>query len=261
MRTHRLRGFTLVELLVAIGIIGLLMALLLPVLARARIQARQAVCMSNLRQMLTAVQVYTDDHRGRLPLSQWSIPDQAHWAWDFSRVRDPDDGAWSILPGLLWSGMGLTDPTAVQQCPEFDGRSNSPGDPYTGYNYNTSYLGGGKGEFRQEPAKLTWIADPAGTAVFGDGEYAAGANKFMRAPRHGGRDGASPARPAGTQGFRHAGATSVGFADGHAGRWTERHTLYDAGPLASPQERDLQSLRYGYLASDNAPYDLGDRSP
>ena len=259
------RAFTLVELLVVIGIIGLLLGLLLPTLTRARVQARQAVCLSNLRQLMTAAGAYADDYAGRLPVSQWSVPNVAAHAWDFSRVRDPADGQWRLVPGLLWRPAGLTDPSAVQQCPEFDGKSNSPGDPFTGYNYNTSYLGGGQGEWRPEPAKLTWVADPAGTAVFGDGEYAAGANKFMRAPRHGGRDGASPARPAGTQGFRHAGnTTNLAFADGHAAGWRDRFTLYDAGPLNAPQERDLappEGRPYGFLALDNSPYDLGDRAP
>jgi len=63
----RVRGFTLLELLVVIGIIALLTGILLPVVTSVTARARQTKCKSNLRQFAVAINVYRADHRGRNP--------------------------------------------------------------------------------------------------------------------------------------------------------------------------------------------------
>ena len=62
------RAFTLIELLVVISIIGILAALLLPVMARSKEAARATVCLSNLHQIGVALQIYVSENNNKLPV-------------------------------------------------------------------------------------------------------------------------------------------------------------------------------------------------
>jgi prepilin-type N-terminal cleavage/methylation domain-containing protein/prepilin-type processing-associated H-X9-DG protein len=77
------RAFTLVELLVVIGIIALLVGILFPVFGRARDQARKTKCLANLRSIGQAVFAYANTNRDRLPNGNgpqvWDDADAANW--------------------------------------------------------------------------------------------------------------------------------------------------------------------------------------
>ncbi len=81
MRTRN--GFTLIELLVVIAIIAILAAILFPVFAQAREKSRQTVCLSNMRQMGLAVQMYLQDYDERFPLDSHT-GSGASWTWLFT---------------------------------------------------------------------------------------------------------------------------------------------------------------------------------
>jgi prepilin-type N-terminal cleavage/methylation domain-containing protein/prepilin-type processing-associated H-X9-DG protein len=71
MRVSGRKGFTLIELLVVIAIIAILAAILFPVFAQAREKARTAMCQSHLKQLLSAVMMYTQDYDETLPWIQF----------------------------------------------------------------------------------------------------------------------------------------------------------------------------------------------
>jgi prepilin-type N-terminal cleavage/methylation domain-containing protein/prepilin-type processing-associated H-X9-DG protein len=115
-----LSGFTLIELLVVIAIIALLAAILFPVFARARENARKASCMSNMKQLGLGFTQYIQDYDERYPgageYQKWGGLDQApgaklpdgvssgHWV---KGTNDSDGGA----SGKLAESTGTYDPT------------------------------------------------------------------------------------------------------------------------------------------------------
>jgi prepilin-type processing-associated H-X9-DG protein len=240
IRNARSRGFTLVEILVVVGIVMVLVGLVLPVIVYARGSARRTQCLSNLRQMAVAVEVYCTSSMGSYPpaYTRGTVNGQpAYMEWDYTQVGG------KIIPGIVFEGKEVGK---ILQCPEY--RKTTPATHlFTGYNYNTSYIGHGERESIPFPAMTFDVKNPSGTALFGEGQYEGGANKFMRAPLPNPGDESFSGRYAGTQGFRHQGMTNVVFADGHAESLKDCYAGPDSSKIAP---------KTGFISEDNRLYDL-----
>jgi prepilin-type N-terminal cleavage/methylation domain-containing protein/prepilin-type processing-associated H-X9-DG protein len=113
--SRRHLGFTLVELLVVIGIIAVLISFLLPTLGKARRQAASIVCQSNLRQIGVAISLYANANRAQLP------------AWTSERYFPTDvdtaSPGWTIL---LRRYLGADPGSNALTCTEFPEKEQRP---------------------------------------------------------------------------------------------------------------------------------------
>ena len=152
------RAFTLVELLVVIGIIALLVAILLPALNRARSQAQRVVCESNLRQLGIAWLGYVQDNKGWLPRAapysgSGRAPSNMDWVWWQTSYLNTNNTARDVYnsPILRYLGIpydtankpnpndpiGLDNRVSVLHCPADDPNTHfradaGPGQPPSG---------------------------------------------------------------------------------------------------------------------------------
>lgn len=184
----RRKGFTLIELLVVIAIIAILAAILFPVFARARSKARQASCLSNVKQLMVSVQMYAQDYDGGFP----------------SRI-DHSFG------GFTWP-MDLLPPyvknTAIFTCPEARGGWSANQAPRYGVCWDLWGTGyhGTDGSFTK----------PAETVYLNEGYDCVYVHHWMAMhPYFRNCDDNSQGHP---DYLPHNGGSNFGYADGHA-KW------------------------------------------
>ena len=176
-------GFTLIELLVVIAIIAILASILFPVFAQAREKARQASCMSNVKQIGTGVLMYNQDYDDMMPLARTLTANATPLA-----VGNRLTALIFVLPYIK--------NTAVYRCPNmpdigiWQNAYPSNISIWPGYGWNVDYMDLGKGDCSDfgtvsngagPPTALAAIAQPAATIMFAGCSLAPGTGSFAGA--------------------------------------------------------------------------------
>jgi len=228
---RRNAAFSLVELLVVAGIIGVLLALLLPVLGRARAEANRVACLSNVRQLLQAQLMYANDSRGFVTYPNWGDDRRSDdvwptgWLYTQGKVSDPPVPE-DVKSGALFHYLG---DTRVFRCPlhAVEDASARGTDRLTSYIMNGAVCGYGVvGHRGVEPVrwmpswKITDWRQPSEQILWWEAEEGGPGSAAADQGGAAWNDGASYPR----ENFlskRHGRGACVGHFDGSAG-WMDR---------------------------------------
>ena len=239
------RGFTLIELLTVIAIIGILAAILIPVVGRVRESARTATCASNLRQIGMSSQLWATDNKGRLPGTGTLVAtgNSANWQDVLNYAVFP---AYQSNTVAVLQRSGDTPRDGLMYCPSIRRWSSTPAQQsgtraYIMNAHTNAPAGaldsGAFGPFSvyRHGALITSFRNPARTFYVFDSELASDVlrvNTAANVPAPSGAiafdnaegDAAKDMSPASANGrvysFRHGGSMNMLFLDGHVGRYT-----------------------------------------
>jgi prepilin-type N-terminal cleavage/methylation domain-containing protein/prepilin-type processing-associated H-X9-DG protein len=242
MKTSQQReAFTLIELLVVIVIISILAAILFPVFARARENARRASCMSNLKQIGLAIMQYTQDYDEKFPI-----------AWRTKSIKLPYNNFTSSYVTWVDQIYPYVNNLQVFQCPSQSFSPNGGSSPAMmhvvtpfAYNYNqhkaeTTATGSaaavGDTGFSFLPAtgtgtSLAAVEDPSGTIIVFDGWGSMDSGGWYAKDLASLINGITPTpspSPLGISTYiklarRHMDGMNVLYSDGHV-KWKNRST-------------------------------------
>ena len=215
------RGFTLIELLVVIAIIAILASILFPVFARARAKARQAACMSNVKQIGLAMMQYAQDYDESLPVYNYDTGGDVWVYWMQEVMPYMKNTQILVCPdrkvqrsGTDWWGVPL--PGVNISLEEM------------GYGWNTgvyNYDGGFQRQYNDHRDRglsyigqdLGGIPDASGTIMLGDMRRVSGYPEQAWI-------GCTPNRASDSFAARHNEGDLMVFCDGHA-KWYSAATL------------------------------------
>lgn len=204
-------GFTLIEILVVIAIIGLLVALVFPVFNSARNSARRTTCAANLHQIGLAVQMYVQDARNHFPPMFINIGKKEHCGW-----------ATQIYP--------YTRSASVFKCPSFPYGEFRPDCPIPVDTGNESFPvenGRGSYDYNSFPGStrlsVNAVQKPSETILLCDGQ---GNQQNFEVKDATILDTPISIRDFSVLGDRHGNGINVSFVDGH-GKWMKNEDLLD----------------------------------
>jgi len=279
MKSHRRKAFTLIELLVVIAIIAILAAILFPVFAQAKAAAKKTTCLSNVKQLGLALNMYANDFDDTVVPNDSGVyytepgyPSSGPGGSPSTRFLN----TWHTLLQPYVKNLGLfVCPSATATTglyPTYDYTPSSPwgvGNQYGGYmesslTLNNYYWYGpvsAYGAFQSGDTKsMTAIESPATFAFVVDGGNGPGSNGwYYQFIGWGGgftlqMDGATPILE--TNGYaqgdifgRHVGAANVSWCDGHA------KSLQLSALGKSVYDPSVQGCIYTYLSSKDVSGD------
>jgi prepilin-type N-terminal cleavage/methylation domain-containing protein/prepilin-type processing-associated H-X9-DG protein len=253
--TRRTNGFTLIELLVVIAIIAILAAMLLPALARAKSKARQAGCLSNLKQWGLAQNMYVDDSNQTFPFPRFQVGstlDQDNPSWlsinGYHNSGQGDDVYFNCLPTYVASKpmyvwaydvATFSGAKSIFTCPEAQAQGIDPGDqpanhgwmipsarPLFNYGMNSKALANENLNTTVTILKVAMIAHPSIFVLFSDVR-----DRSAESPYYGNDvnqiDLATPHCYTTRFSARHNRGGQITFGDGHAGYFKYDHVVGD----------------------------------